>query len=400
MWQVFFKELKELLRDKKTLFFIIALPMIVFPIIFGLAGFVASKAVIDEQQKVLNYAIVNGDVTPEFTEALFYSRDFKVHELTFANSDEMIAAVREEKVDLVIVIDENYQQALAAGEQSKWQLYYNDSSQINAVMSKVRGVFDKYSKKVQQAKFAELGVEESKIPNLIEPIALEKVDTADEKENWGEKLGGFIPYLLIPLCLTGAMYPAIDIGAGEKERGTLETLLLTPVSRFNIVMGKFLTITVSGILTALITVGSLLLWSKVVSAITGAEVIKEALATFTLADMSLILLLLLPLAFIFAAVLLAISIYARSFKEAQNYMGPISMMIFVPVMMAMLPGIELNWKWASVPIANVALAIKEILKGTIDYAMLAVIFGSSVVFALIAMAACVYWFNQEKVLFR
>lgn len=165
-------------------------------------------------------------------------------------------------------------------------------------------------------------------------------------------------------------------------------------------MGKFLTITVSGILTALITVGSLLLWSKVVSAITGAEVIKEALATFTLADMSLILLLLLPLAFIFAAVLLAISIYARSFKEAQNYMGPISMMIFVPVMMAMLPGIELNWKWASVPIANVALAIKEILKGTIDYAMLAVIFGSSVVFALIAMAACVYWFNQEKVLFR
>lgn len=400
MWQVFFKELKELLRDKKTLFFIIALPMIVFPIIFGLAGFVASKAVIEEQQKVLNYAIVNGDVTPEFTEALFYSRDFKVHELTFANSDEMIAAVREEKVDLVIVIDENYQQALAAGEQSKWQLYYNDSSQINAVMSKVRGVFDKYSKKVQQAKFAELGVEESKIPNLIEPIALEKVDTADEKENWGEKLGGFIPYLLIPLCLTGAMYPAIDIGAGEKERGTLETLLLTPVSRFNIVMGKFLTITVSGILTALITVGSLLLWSKVVSAITGAEVIKEALATFTLADMSLILLLLLPLAFIFAAVLLAISIYARSFKEAQNYMGPISMMIFVPVMMAMLPGIELNWKWASVPIANVALAIKEILKGTIDYAMLAVIFGSSVVFALIAMAACVYWFNQEKVLFR
>ena len=83
---------------------------------------------------------------------------------------------------------------------------------------------------------------------------LETVNTADEQENIGELIGGFIPYILIPLILTGAMYPAIDIGAGEKERGTLETLLLTPISRFSLVLGKFFTILVTGLITAAITV--------------------------------------------------------------------------------------------------------------------------------------------------
>ncbi|WP_350541890.1 hypothetical protein, partial [Psychrobacter sp. CAL495-MNA-CIBAN-0180] len=84
---------------------------------------------------------------------------------------------------------------------------------------------------LQTQKLISFGIEESVQKSILNPIEVIKVDTADKRENLGEKIGGFLPYLLIPLVLMGATYPAIDLGAGEKERGTLETLLLTPITR-------------------------------------------------------------------------------------------------------------------------------------------------------------------------
>jgi sodium transport system permease protein len=102
----------------------------------------------------------------------------------------------------------------------------------------------------------------------------------------------------------------------------------------------------------------------------------------------------------FSALLLSISIYAKSFKEAQSYATPVNLLILLPVMFAMLPGVELDWTWAMVPVTNVALAIKELVKGTVDYAMLTVILGSSTVVAAALLWAAIGWFNRESVLFR
>jgi sodium transport system permease protein len=124
------------------------------------------------------------------------------------------------------------------------------------------------------------------------------------------------------------------------------------------------------------------------------------MSTLGVADLLLILMMLIPLSAIFAALLLSLSIYARSFKEAQNYIGPLSMMVFMPLIVALMPGVELTWAMAMLPIANVALAIKELIKGTMDVGMLVVIFGSTVVIAGAMLAFCVSWFQKEKVLFR
>lgn len=400
MWQVMQKELLELVRDKKTMFFIIALPMIIFPVIFGVVGFFASQAVLQEQQKVVKYTIVAGDQAPEFAESIFYHRDFQLVELQLDTKEARIEAIRTGQVDLVIAINEDFKALSEQSEQSEWLLYYNDSSSINMVRDKVRKVFDDFEKSVQKTGFEKHGIDEKTFNTLMKPIKLTTVNTADEQENIGEKIGGFIPYILIPLILTGAMYPAIDIGAGEKERGTLETLLLTPLSRFSIVMGKFLTILVSALATAAITVFSMSFWGYIAVSMMDSDIISRVVGALAGTDLVLIFVLLMPVAAFFAAILLAISIYAKSFKEAQNYMGPMSMLGFIPVMFAMLPGIELNSKWAFVPITNVALAIKEILKGTIDYFMLFAIFGSTIVFALASVFFCVHWFNKESVLFR
>lgn len=400
MWQVYIKELTELLRDRKTLFFIIALPLIIFPVIFGVMGAVVANVTMGEQQKVLKYALVNEQQAPAFAEGMFYHRDFEKIDVDLDTEEKIKQAIGSGSVDLVIEISESHIEDIAAKSQDKWQLYFNNASQISFVKNKVHKVFDDYVESIRSERLQSLGVTPEDFEILKTPIKLETVNTADERESLGEKLGGILPYLLIVLCMTGAMYPAIDIGAGEKERGTLETLLLTPVPRVSIVLGKFFVIMTTGIVTALITVFSLVLWSYLIGELAEVEVVKRVLSSVGGGDLMLILLMLIPVSSIFAALLLAISIYARSFKEAQNYMGPMSLLGFMPVMVAMLPGIKLNWTWSLVPISNVALAIKEILKGTIDYVMLISILGSSVFFALISISFCVYWFNKESVLFR
>lgn len=400
MWQVYIKELIELLRDKKTLFFIIALPMVIFPVIFGLIGTLGTKAAIEEHEKVVRYVLINKDVAPDFANSIFYHNDFKEVAIELQSEEDILAAIKADELDLVIELNKNFKSHFSNLETSTWKIYYNGANFIGGTRFKVEEIMKSYSLSLQKQLFVDMGFDEERFDVFSNPIELDEIDTADDRESFGQQLGGFIPYILIPLCLTGAMYPAIDLGAGEKERGTIETLLLTPVSRFSLVLGKFLCISTTAILTALITIFSMVFWSFIVGQVFAVGEVSKILASVGWRDYGLIILLLLPVSAIFSATLLAISIYASSYKEAQNYMGPLSIFVIFPVIVAMTPGIKLNSTWALVPISNVSLAIKELLKGTIDYSYLVPIFASTGVFALISILFCVYWFNKESVLFR
>ena len=400
MFEVFLKELRELLRDKKTLLFVVALPVLVFPIIFGLMGFLMSQATLEAEQKVHTYAIANEAYAPEFAKELFFHKSFEQSKEQFDTVEQMKQAVRDGQIDVGIMISIEPRETLANGEQSTWQVIYNDASSINFIYSRIKEAIENFSGTLQAEQFSLLGVQEQAQVALLKPIEIEKVDTANKRENLGEKLGALIPYLLIPLVLAGASYPAIDLGAGEKERGTLETLLLTPVTRTELVMGKFLTVLTSSLATASITVISMGVWMSLISHFVELKALKEAVGNIGVVDLSLILLLLIPLAAVFSSIVLAISIYARTFKEAQNYMGPLSMLAFMPLIVAMMPNMELTFKTAMIPVTNVALAIKELLKGTVDYSLVGMIFLATLVLAGVLMTFCVHWFKKESVLFR
>lgn len=400
MWQVFRKELLELVRDRKTMIFVILLPLVIFPVIFGVMGLVMANAQLDEEKKVHRYVLIGAHNAPDFTEDLFYHKSFKQVQSSITDELELIEAIRNDEFDLALIIPDNFTEQLNANQQSQWRVIFNDSSMASRISSRIKSLVDKHSDIRQTAKIQALGVPVEEHEGLLKPITLVKVDTADQRENLGEKIGGFIPYLLIPLCLVGAVYPAIDLGAGEKERGTLETLLLTPLPRTSLVMGKFMAILTTALLSAFITVGSMGFWVLIMGSMMDLKPVQEAFGSMTFVDFALILLLLLPLACIFASVVLAISIYARSFKEAQNYMAPLNMLTFVPIVAALVPGITLNWKTAMVPVMNVALAIKEIIKGTVDTSMVSTIFMSQVVMAIVVIYFSIRWFNREEVLFR
>ena len=401
MWLVFQKEIKELLRDRKTLFFMVALPLLLFPLIFGGVAYFSGKAIEKAQAKVLTYAIIGGEYAPTLSAKIAQSDGLESYS-TKIQSDNVSAItnlVKSEKVDFVLVIPNTFSDDILKVGQNKLTLYLNDAG-LNMVQRRLNKIVDNLAESNRDNAFITLGLAEEIQQGLLEPIVIDKVSTADKREDLGEKIGGLIPYMIFILCLQGAMLPATDIGAGEKERGTLETLLISPIPRNQLVLGKFFTIAFAGVVSAMVTVGSLFVWGVLLSQGMAIELITEFMGAISALDFVLMFAMLIPVVAIFSAVLLSMSIYAKSFKEAQGYMTPLVFIVIIPIILAMLPGIKLEGVYAWVPLMNVALAIKELIKGTMDYMALIPIFLSTTAIAGLLLSFCIYWFNREKVLFR
>src|SRR4029079_16456192 len=161
------------------------------------------------------------------------------------------------------------------------------------------------------------------------------------------------PFLLVMWSLAGALYPAVDVCAGEKERGTMETLLISPASREEIVWGKFLTIWVFSAATALLNLASMALtmW-KFSAALPGSSLTPMALVWSVL--------LLLPLSAFFSAVCLAVGAYARSTKEGQYYLMPLFLVTMPLMFLTLAPGVELSPFYSLVPVTGAALLMQKL----------------------------------------
>jgi sodium transport system permease protein len=191
----------------------------------------------------------------------------------------------------------------------------------------------------------------------------------------------------------------------------METILCSPVTRIDLVVGKFLlvlTASLSTVLFSLLSMGATFMLGGVLLAQGGGGGVAAAAAKGGAAQLPTIdplgllavVAMVLPVAVLFAAVLMTIALFAKSYKEAQSYVSPLIIVIILPAMMAMLPGVELSTRLALVPILNLSLVSKELVSGVWHWHYLALIFGSSCLYAAAALALCVRMFNRESVLFR
>ncbi len=236
---------------------------------------------------------------------------------------------------------------------------------------------------------------------FVTPVAVASRDAAPPDRRLLKALGGLLPYLLILMSFVGALYPATDLGAGEKERLTLETLLVSPAARSEIALAKFGVVFLSAMVASIAATGSMA-WTFA-SGLAGKEI--GAMFRLDLSPLQVMtcLLLIAPLAAIFSAVMLALSLYAKSQKEAQSLMMPLQFLIVIPAMISMIPTIELDLALACVPILNAALALRTVFTAggaDLPWAEIAVIFGSTALLAAAAIAWCAWWFGREKVIFR
>ncbi len=395
---IYIKELREVLRDRRTLILMIVLPTVLMPLLFHLVFNFMQKQEKEANEEKIKIAVINTEILPGLGELFSNSDGFEV--LPGYQEDQIKEALKKEEIKLALVLPKDGAELVTNNYQIEVKAYYDNADATSRVIRRAQKIFDAYNEEAQKKALMGLGVSSAlKRKGVVEPVTLVKTGIADKREMVGEQVGGLLPYFFIIFCFVGALYPAIDITAGEKERGTLETLLLTPVPRSYLVIGKFLVVFTSGVTAAILCLASMGTWLHFMAEGFSDE-IGDIMSSISPGDLFLIAFMLIPLAAIFASLLLTISIYAKNFKEAQSYVTPLNFVIILPAVIAMLPGVELNWGWAMVPVTNIALAIKELVKGTVDYTMLGVIFLSTSLFAGIAFAFCVSWFKREQVLFR
>jgi sodium transport system permease protein len=236
--------------------------------------------------------------------------------------------------------------------------------------------------------------------DLLTPFATSKESVATMRKMAGQQLGAILPYIIILMCFLGAMYPAIDLAAGEKERGTLETLLVSPASRGEFVIGKYLVILFTGTVAALLALTSMTFSMNYMVEDQFGQMARSLAIEFDVSTVALILLILLPMAGLFAAILLSVSVFARSFKEAQSYITALNMLVILPAFVSLIPGIKTSLGLALIPVANVSLIIKDAISGTVAWDHVAVALASSLLLATGAILFAKSWFERESVLFR
>jgi sodium transport system permease protein len=248
---------------------------------------------------------------------------------------------------------------------------------------------------------------EANLPaSLTKPVDPYRVDLAQDAQLSASVWSKLFPALLVIMAVTGAFYPAIDLGAGEKERGTMETLLICPAKRGEIVMGKFFTIMLFSMATAMLNLLSMGLTGKYMTAVTGGIRTTAKLATLqppTLPAMVWVVILLVPLAALFSALCLSLATFARSSKEGQYYLTPLLMVTMGLTLFCLSPGIEITPFYSVVPVVNVALLLKQVLANPLSassfgYAIPVLI--TSIGYSLLALWWAIDQFSREEVLFR
>jgi sodium transport system permease protein len=229
----------------------------------------------------------------------------------------------------------------------------------------------------------------------ITPFEIAFENSASNQKMIGELVGGFLPYIFIAFGFMGCMYPAIDLFTGEKERGTIETLLTTPVSRWKFLIGKMLVIILSGLMASFFALLGLFFSINFMDIIPDPEIMNVINQILSLGFVLKLFLLLLPLTVFFAGIMIPIAVYTKTFKEAQSIIAPLNIIVLLPAMAGLFPGIELNVQTALIPILNIVLTTKGLIGGTIDYSLLILSFSVMVVLAGIAVAVSFKQFGKE-----
>lgn len=392
---VYRKELKEWLRDRRTLISTVLVPLLAFPILMVGITALATVMIGKAEQEVPKIMIIGGKDSPQLLERLQ-----KIDKLTVVPyADNWKDQISNKEIRAAVEIPKGFQTALAEGTSQTVNVYYYEgelksSFGANHLQDAIKDYRDTVVKERLAAK--------NLAPSVLTPFEIKQQNVAPPEKVGGASIGGFIGYAVILLCLTGAMYPAIDLTAGEKERGTIETILSSPVSRFDLVMGKFFLVFSASLVSAILSVTSMgtsfaILGHSQVMHSSGGESLHLSLGPLSVVA---VFFMALPLAVLFSAVLMTIALFAKTYKEAQSYLTPLTFLVVIPAVASVMPGVELNSKLALIPVLNTSLVCKEIISGTYHWNSIILIFASTCVYAGAAIFLAVKMFQREDVLFR
>jgi sodium transport system permease protein len=392
---VYRKELTEWLRDRRTLISTVLVPLLAFPILMVGITALATIMIGNAEKEIPKVMILGGEDSPQLLESLKESDQVKVVPYTDNWKDQ----ISNKEIRAAVEIPKGFQTALANGQAPAIEVYFYEA-ELKSTFGRdhLRKVVEDYRDTVVKDRLAANSLPAS----VLTPFEIKQENVAPPEKVSGAGIGGFIGYAVILLCLTGAMYPAIDLTAGEKERGTIETVLSSPISRLDLVVGKFLLVFSGSLASAILSVTSMgtsfaILGHTHLMNDSGGQPLNLNLG---LVSVVAVFFMALPLAFLFSAVLMTIACFAKTYKEAQSYLTPMTFVVVIPAVASVMPGVELTSKLALIPVLNTSLVCKEIITGTYHWGAIVMIFLSTCVYAAAALFLAVKMFQREDVLFR
>lgn len=389
---IFKKELLDTLRDKRTLMTMIIIPVMVFPVIMTLFLKVSESFSENAATKTVNIGVVAGSDGEGFVNSLktlpaVYGKR-KV--IMISDTVNMKQLIRMDSLQFGVFVPIDYEKSMTEKTPAKMDVFFNATEL--GMKDRAEGYLNAISELEKQKRYQELDIQIEEIT----PLFFDYKNVATDKETIGKLIGGFLPYLFIVFGFVGCMYPAIDLFTGEKERGTLETLLTTPVSRWQILIGKMGVIVLSGLMAVTFTLVGIFLSIKVFDMVQDPRILEVIYQILSAKFLLMMYLLIIPMIIFFAGVMIPIAVYAKSFKEAQSIITPMNMFFILPAMVGFFPGISLNMVTAFIPVVNIVLATKELIAGTLDIKLLIISFLVMTSLAAIAVTLSYKRFDKES----
>ncbi|MEJ6600180.1 MAG: ABC transporter permease subunit [Crocinitomicaceae bacterium] len=390
IFTIFKKELKDTLRDKRTLIMMLVIPILIFPIILNVFVGISSSFSEEAAQKTVKIGVVGKKDNYVVNQLEALPNEMGKKELVFYKDTlDMIEAIELDSIQIGMYFVSDFPKYMEAKYPAPVSVYFNATDmgmkgRAELYMSTIEGI-------ATQERYIAMNLVESE----LRPLETSYNNIASNKEMIGKLAGGILPYIFIAFGFIGCMYPAIDLFTGEKERGTIETLLTTPVLRWQILFGKMGVVVLSGLLAASCALLGLFLSIEVLDIVDNKELLDVIHSILNFKFIMLLYALLLPLTVFFAGVMIPIAVYAKSFKEAQSIITPLNIVMVLPAMVGFFPGVELNATTASIPVVNVVLATKELIAGTLDIGLLLLSFSVMIGLAVIAVVISYKRFDKE-----
>ena len=393
---VYRKELRDSLRDRRTVLSMFLVPILIMPLLTIGAGVLAALLFGRALGETPTVMILGGEDSPKVLAELRAQKDIQV----VPARPDYAQEISDKKIRAAVQIPPGFDAAVESGDVPTVTIYmYQNELRSTFGVQRLQAFLRDFRDRVVSERLAA-----RQLPNnLIQPFRIEQKNVASTAEVSGAVIGGLVPYFIIVMSLAGAMYPAMDLTAGEKERGTIETILCSPVSRVHLVLGKFLMVFTAAMLTGILAMTSMgLTFSAGKSLLSGVPQSSDLgfSASISMSSLVVVFAMVVPLAVLFSAALLAIALFAKSYREAQSYISPLTIVVMLPAIVSVLPGVELNAGLSLIPVLNTSLVSKEIVSGIYHWGYMAEIFGSSCLYAAIALWVAITLFQQESVLFR
>jgi len=421
------KETRDLLRDRRSVVLTVLMPILLYPL-FGLSAWVFADSVMGQPTVIgivglENLAIPDGQQPPlpallESTNSKFAAGmgDGEKEAKSVLKSLEGEAAelLKSKAADAVLVVPPGFGAALERGEKPQLQTLSREGDDRSKLAAKrLNDALKVWEGQIRRVRFerAKLPADFERQFNVLDPQGQRPPEKKAADELRGI-LARVFPFILTMWIVAGAMQPAVDLTAGEKERGTMETLLISPANRSEIVLGKFFAVTFFSFFAAV--------WNALWLTVSGfaLETIlnrirehdpnriladSEPIQIINFAGMIGCIILSLPTAMLFASVSVALGVFARSTKEGQYYLIPLMLMVMPLAFSSMMPGTELTLGTCFVPVTGSLLLQQKMLSVTgepIPWNFFLPVFGSLAVYVALGLTLAVWQFKRESVLFR